>query len=727
MRSRIPTGILAGALLLAATAPAAQQPPDVPGAAAYARMRDRLREGPAFVSGAITVQWASDSQSFTYTRDGQRRRFDIAARAEAPAGPDAPPPARSVVNAPDPELFPLANPCPIAIVDRGRQRACEASPDRAQKAYTSDRNLYLSQADGSKEIAVTRDGSETTRVKYGVASWVYGEELEQTSAIWWAPDSRRVAFYRFDESPVRDYYVTMDQTRVQSRVDTEAYPKAGTDNPVADIWVYDVATRATKRLDVRSGQPFSDDAMGHYVYGVTWAPDGGEIRLFRTDRRQQHLEYIGCQPVSGTCRVILREDWPTGWVENHPLIRYLADNRHFILASERTGWRNFYLCDVASGAMAPITHLTTADAGTVVRVDERARQLYYMARDGDTFMKWQLHRVGLDGRGDTRLTDPRFTHTVSLSPDGQYFIDVYQAHDAPPASRLVDARGTVVAELAGSDLSRLHALGLRPVEQFSYVSADGHTRLYGTIAFPSTFDPRQRYPVLLSTYAGPESSDGVPGETFTVPTATAEYGFLVVSLGTRAAPGHGRRTLDEIYLKLGQAEVDDLAAGVKALRVRPYVDAGRVGIYGTSYGGYAALMGLLRYPDVFAAASASSAPTDWRHYDTIYTERYMWTPQGNRAGYDAGSAMTYADRLQGRLLIYYGTADNNVHPSNALQLMKALNTAGKSYDVQVGPDLEHSSVPFSRMMEFFVDALGRRPESVVEGAARPGTDNPRRN
>lgn len=729
VRSRLRTS-LAGVLLVASAALAAQESGaggDAAGAAAYVRMRDRLRDGPAFVSGAIAVLWAPDSQSFTYTREGQRRRFDIPARADTLAGPVPVPPAASVVTGPDPDVFPLPNPCPAAVVDRGRQRACEPSPDRTQKAYTRDRNLYVSQADGSRELAVTRDGSETTRVKYGVASWVYGEELDQTSAIWWSPDGRRIAFYRFDESPVRDYYLTLDQTRVQSRVDAEAYPKAGTDNPIADVWVYDVTTRSTTRLDIRNGRPFTDDVMGHYVYGVTWSPDGREIRLFRTDRRQQHLEYAGCAPGSGACRVIFREDWPTGWVENHPLIRYLDDHRHFILASERTGWRNYYLCDAESRATTAITHLTAAEAGPIVRVDETERQLYYMARDGDSFMKWQLHRVGLDGRGDTRLTDPRFTHAVSLAPDGRHFIDVYQTHDQPPASRLVDARGEVIADVAASDLSRLKELGLRPVEQFSYLSADGRTRLYGTIAFPSSFDPRRRYPVLVSTYAGPESADGVPGETFTVPTATAEYGFLVVSLSTRAAPGRGRRTLDELYLALGQAEIDDLAAGVRALRDRPYVDTGRVGIYGTSYGGYAALMCLLRYPGLFAAASASSAPTDWRLYDTIYTERYMWTPQGNPAGYDAGSAMTYVSGLRGRLLIYYGTADNNVHPTNALQLMKALNSAGKSYDVQVGPDLEHSSVPFSRMMAFFVDALVVRPEAVVQGTTRPSSGSPRQN
>jgi len=170
-------------------------------------------------------------------------------------------------------------------------------------------------------------------------------------------------------------------------------------------------------------------------------------------------------------------------------------------------------------------------------------------------------------------------------------------------------------------------------------------------------------------------------------------------------PGMGKRTLDSIYLKLGQTEMDDMAEGVKALWNRPYFDRNRVGIFGTSYGGYSAAMQILRHPDVFAAASASSPPTDWRNYDTIYTERYMWLPEENKAGYDAGAAMTYADKLKGRLLLYYGTADHNVHPSNSLQLIKALQQAGKGVDVQVGPDQGHSGLNQQRMMEFFIENL----------------------
>jgi dipeptidyl-peptidase 4 len=194
-----------------------------------------------------------------------------------------------------------------------------------------------------------------------------------------------------------------------------------------------------------------------------------------------------------------------------------------------------------------------------------------------------------------------------------------------------------------------------------------------------------------------------------VSSALAEYGFLVLQLESRGVPGTGKRALDSLYLKLGQAEIDDIAEGVRSLWPRPYFDQRRVGIFGTSYGGYASLMELLRHPDVFAAAAASSAASDWRNYDTIYTERYMWLPQENKDGYDAASAVSLAKTLKGRLLLYYGTADNNVHPSNSLQLIKALQDAGKSFDVQVGPDHGHTSVNQERMMEFFIDALRASP------------------
>ena len=267
----------------------------------------------------------------------------------------------------------------------------------------------------------------------------------------------------------------------------------------------------------------------------------------------------------------------------------------------------------------------------------------------------------------------------------------------------MDADGHFVAELAQSDLTKFLQLHLRPAELLQFKAADGQTPLYGLLQFPSNFNPNKKYPLLVSVYAGPATTGA--RETFVQPGALAEYGFLIASFDSRSANGRGKRFLDAIYEKLGTLEIDDQAAGVKSLWSRRYVDKKRVGIFGTSYGGTASALCLLRYPDVFRAACSSSPVTDFRNYDTIYTERYMWLPQENKAGYDAGSLMTYADKLKGRLMLYYGTADDNVHPSNMMQFIKALQRAGKSFEVQVGPDLGHGSINRDRMMEFFIENL----------------------
>jgi dipeptidyl-peptidase 4 len=676
-------------LMLASTlSPGAAQAQDrlrgMPGFARYDAMASQI---PGSVRlGTLNVTWAEDGRSFEYVQEGTRYRYDVAARRasqlDAPAARTAPPIGRGV--------------------ERGRQFEYAISPDSTLRAFYRDRNLWLSAVDGSNERALTTGGSLEKRTKYGTGSWVYGEELNQNTAIWWSPDGKRVAYYYFDESGVTDYFLQLDQTKVQSTIDVEAYPKAGTPNPEVEIYVHDLASGRTTKLDIRNGQPLSDDVVGHYAYRVGWTPDGSEITLNRTNRRQNIMEFTACSPETGRCRVIVREEWPTGWVANSPPIRFLDDGKRFLWISERTGFRNLYLYDLSGRLLSTLTR-HPFEVANIVHVDERASAVWYMARSGDNYLKLQLHRVGLDGRGDRRLTDPAFTHSVSIAPDGRHFINTAQTHDQPPVTRLMDAQGRMVAELAASDMTRFEELGLKRVELFSYTAGDGQTEVLAMLHKPSDFDPSRKYPVLVSVYGGPGGNGS--RETFTMPNALTEFGFLVLTLDGRNSGGRGRRALDAVYEKLGVVEIDDMAAAVRTIAARPYVDGGRVGIYGTSYGGYASIMALLRHPTVFHAASASSPVTDWRHYDTIYTERFMYTPQVNTRGYDEGSAMTYVNDLRGRLMIYYGTADNNVHPSNAMQLIAELQRAGKSFEVMVGPDRGHTAINMQRMMEFFIENL----------------------
>jgi len=662
----------------------------------YERFQKITRESTnAFKTGALSVTWTNGGKAFDYGREGKRFRYDIATRTAT----ELPPPS---TNTPAERRRRDRGSGQQARPDRGRQYTSVRSPDGKFTALYRNHNVWLRATNSTNEIAITRDGNESARVKFGSATWVYGEELDQNTAMWWSTNSKALAFYRFDESHVPKFHLQLNQTKLVSTADVEPYVKAGGTNPVVDIFIYDLETKKTVGADVRDGKPFDDSVVGHYVYGVAWSR-GGELLFHRTNRRQNIMELCAANAQTSKCRVIVREEWPASWTENSPAVQFLKDGQRFIWTSDRNGWKNFYLYDLSGKLLATLTAHSTFEVGNIVRVDEDAGLLYYTARDGDNPMKLQLHRVGLDGRNDRRLTDPAYNHTVDVAPDGKHFIDIAQTHREPPITRLMTTDGKFVAELARSDITKFRQLGLKTVELFTFKAADGKTELYGMLHFPSNFRPDVKHPLLVSVYGGPETTGA--RETFTMPSSLTEYGFLVATLDSRSASGRGKRFLDSIYLKLGQTEIDDQAAGVRFLANRRYVDRKRVGIYGTSYGGYASLMCLLRYPDVFHAAAASSPPTSWQQYDSIYTERYMWLPSENKSGYDAGDATKLVDKLRGRLMLYYGTADNNVHPNNAMQLIQALQRAGKSFELQVGPDQGHSTINRDRMMEFFIESL----------------------
>ena len=546
VRLALPAAPLAVALGLLQVSTAAQDRlKTMPGYQQYQKM---LQEIPGAVKlGSLGVTWSPDGKSFDYSNDGKRYRFDV---STAHRGRDRHRRGTSRTRG-----------AGRRARRRRRHRSAEGnsirrrSPDGRHKAFYRDRNLWVSDATGASEVAITTDGSEKDRIKYGTASWVYGEELGQRTAMWWSPDSRRIAYYRFDEKQVPDYHLQVDQTQIQSKDDVEAYPKAGAPNPIVDLFVYDVASKKSAKVDVRNGRPFDNDVVGHYVYRVAWSADGSELLFNRTNRKQNILEFTAANPETGRTRTIVREEWPTGWIENSPSMTFLKDGRRFIWESERNGWRNLYLYDLSGKLIAPLTSHSGFEVGSLLKVDEAAGVIFYTARDGDNYMKMQLHRVGLDGAKDVRLTDTAFNHTVAgcmgtagggggrggfgalgggcgISPDNAYFVDVYQTHDTPPATRLVDASGKVVANLAKSDLTKYSQLGFKPAEMFTYTAADGKTKLHGLIQFPSNFDPAENIRRWFPSTAVPRPRATPRARRSSTPNATAEYGFLILNLDT---------------------------------------------------------------------------------------------------------------------------------------------------------------------------------------------------
>jgi dipeptidyl-peptidase-4 len=487
---------------------------------------------------------------------------------------------------------------------------------------------------------------------------------------------------------------------------------------VADLLVYDTETGATKKMDVREGAAFTNDVVGHYIWAAQWTKGGSEILVRRADRLQKHSDLGACSPATGKCRSVVRESRLGAWAEGEEP-RFLDDGKRFIWTSERTDFRNLYLYDLTGKLLARLTR-NAFDMVDIVKVDEKAGWLWYTARSGDNHMMVQLHRVKLDGSSDRRLTDPKFSHRVDVSPDGQFFVDITQTHDTPPATQLRDLYGKLVAGVTSADMSRFKEAGLRTAEMFTFTAADGKTELFGQLQFPSNFDPSRTYPMLVYVYGGPGST-GLT-ETFANANPLAEFGFLILKVDARTNTGRGRKILDATYKQLGIAEMDDIAAGIRSLWNRPYVDRTRVGIYGTSYGGTVAATVLMRHPDTVQAASASSPVTDYRLYDTAYAERYLGLPQNDADAYDRAAVLTYVDSLRGDLLVYYGTSDDNVHPKNTLQLIQALQAARKSFEVQVGPDKGHTGVDQTRMMEFFIERLilDRPPGNAATAASITG-------
>ncbi|MGE5101103.1 MAG: DPP IV N-terminal domain-containing protein, partial [Deltaproteobacteria bacterium] len=357
-------------------------------------------------AGGGGVTWSADGKSVEFANGGKRYRMDLATKKIAEA-----------TDTVERQMAPRGRGGFPGAPARGRQFEAAIAPAGNHRALYRDRNVWIGDSTGANAVQITTEGSVQSRIKFGTASWVYGEELGQRTAMWWSPDGKKLAYYRFDESKVPDFYLTPGLTGVQDTLDVEAYPKPGVPNPVVDLFVYDVDSKKTTRLDVRDGKPLDNDVVGYYVFHVDWSPDGRELVFLRANRRQNTLELAACNPDTGACRTVIHESWPTGWIDDDPAPTpiFLKDGNRFIWESGRNGFNNYYLYDFKAGKLiTPLTQLQAEVAG-VVRVDEATNSLYYTARDGDNYMKFQLHRVRLDGANERRLTDPAFTHTVSLA------------------------------------------------------------------------------------------------------------------------------------------------------------------------------------------------------------------------------------------------------------------------------------------------------------------------
>ena len=579
---------------------------------------------------------------------------------------------------------------------RGRGYGDILSPDLKYRAFTRNYNLYVKDMDGT-ETALTTDGTEDLR--NGFPDWVYPEELGQYQAFWWSPDSKKIAFMQFDESPVAKYPIVHDVAPMP-RYELQGYPVPGANNPIVRLFVADVASKKILRLE-------TGDDLDVYLYRGQWTNDGREFTYHRLNRLQNRVEVFAADPATGKTRLVLADEDPCYIDETTHLI-FLKDNHRFLWSSERSGWREIYLYDL-SGTL--VKQLTSArlPVQTILGVDEAGGWIYFTGAEMNG-TETHLYEVRLDGTGFAKMTREPGTHMISFAPGFAYYTDSFSNYDSPPKAVLCQADGKAVRTIGQAVPSQeFQDLKLLKPDHFLFKSADGKYDLDGLIYFPAHFNPKEKYPVLLSVYGGP-GSKGVSNsyKMNDGSQALAQLGFLVAMCDYRGVSGRGKGFQNLHYLKLGQVELEDHVAFVKALAQRPYADTGRVGITGHSYGGYFTCLCLLKEPDVFHVGVAGAPVTDWRNYDSIYTERYMRRPQDNPDGYDKASCLTYAKNLKGKLFIHHGAVDDNVHPANTVQLVQALLKENKTFDLMIYPEQQHGigfqRYPESRV-EYFIEHL----------------------
>jgi dipeptidyl-peptidase-4 len=582
-------------------------------------------------------------------------------------------------------IYDIASKTLRRLSEEGKQSYATFSPDGNRVAFVRQNNLFYVDLATGREIQVTTDG-EMNKIINGTTDWVYEEEFGFVQAFCWSPDSRRLAYHRFDESQVRQYTLQKwNQGALYPENYVYKYPKAGEDNARVDIFIYDLETGNRTQVDIGPDRDI-------YLPRVKWTTNPQVLSVRRLNRLQNRLDIMHADALTGRSTIVLTEHNKRYVdIEYCDDLTYLSDGKHFIHSSEESGYKHLYLYTMDGKKVRQITN-GDWEVITFLGIDEKTKTLYYISNEGHHLNR-NLYSISLDGTRKTALTNDSGTHTINMGTGYQYYLDYYSNARDPLRVTLVQVRGNKPLRVLedNAELKRkMSEYALAEREFFTYLSADGRSLLDGTMMKPQDFDPSRKYPVMVFQYSGPRAPS--VRQSFAVDgwaQLLVQKGYLVVTLDTRGSGYRGEEFVKQTYREMGRLELEDLLAGGRYLASLPYVDGNRLGIYGWSYGGFMASLVMTKGAGVYKLGIAGAPVTNWRYYDNIYTERYMQRPQDNPSGYDDNSPITYANRLQGHFLLIHGTGDDNVHVQNSMALQDALIMAGKQFRSFFYPDDPH--------------------------------------
>ncbi len=660
------------------------------------------------VTGFAPIQWAPDGKRFAWLEgkelwsydvaSGQRKLLvnlsDLEAKAVKPAGADAfdwqnrrvteqafswSDSGNEILIAAEGDLFLLHVGTAkwdqlTATVES--ERDAKLSPDGRFVSFRRGHDLYSLEIASGKVSRLTHDGSDT--LLNGELDWVYPEELEIGTAYWWSPDARSIAYFQFDihREPV---FPQVDALPLHALAEPERYPQAGDPNADVRVGIVPAAGGETRWMDL--GEP-RDNLLARLV----WLPDSHAVAVEKFNRIQNRLDLLLADTTTGSAHTLLHEE-DAYWINVNNDLQFLKDGKRFLWGSERDGFHHLYLYSVEG---KPLQQLTEGDweVTSVDGVDEAAGEVYFTSTEQSPLER-QLYAVRLDGKRRRRISTEAGTHAISLSPDCHSYLDTASSLASPPRRTVHRADGTQIAVFREPDPAASGEYDILPTEIHKVRAADGAV-LYARLIKPAHFAPEKKYPAIVVVYGGP----GVQTVHDAWPElgwdqVLAHRGFVVWQMDGRGSLDRGHRWESVIFRNMGEHELEDQKQGVQYLASLGFIDTSRMGIYGWSYGGYMTLYTLTHAPGLFRAGIAGAPVTHWRNYDTIYTERYMGLPSENAAAYERASPLTNAAQLSGKLLIVHNLEDDNVHFQNTVQMMDALERAGKHFELMLYPQKAH--------------------------------------